>query len=51
MNEDDDEVVVGIRVLSGDLSRTVIVGFTTDDDSATSTGITFLRIISNLCVV
>ena len=47
MNEDDGEIVVGIRVLSGDLSRNVVVGFTTDDDSATSTGIEYMCIFSN----
>ena len=38
MNEADGTVVIGVAVLSGDLSREVVVGFNTMDDSATSTG-------------
>ena len=38
MNEADGTVAVGVAILSGDLSREVVVRFTTMDNSATSTG-------------
>ena len=38
VNEADGTAVVSVAVLSGDLSRAVVVGFNTMDDSATSTG-------------
>ena len=38
VNEADGTAVVGMAVLFGDLSREVVVRFTTMDDSATSTG-------------
>ena len=38
MNEPDNEVTVGVAVLSGAVSGQVVVRFDTVDDSATSTG-------------
>ena len=38
VDEVDGVVVVGVALLSGDLSREVVVRFNTMDDSATSTG-------------
>ena len=38
MSESDDEVTVTLSVLTGDLSRDVVVEFDTVDVSATSTG-------------
>ena len=38
MNETDGTAIVGVAVLSGMLSREVVVRFNTMDDTATSTG-------------
>ena len=37
VNESDGEVSVSVGVLTGDLSRDIIIGFNTVDVSATST--------------
>ena len=47
MNEDDGTVIVGVAVLSGDLSREVVVRFNTMDDSATSVGTWTARLFEN----
>ena len=38
VNEPDGQVVVGVAVLAGELSRDVVVSVETEDGSATSTG-------------
>ena len=38
VNETDGQVVVGVAVLAGELSRDVVVSVETEDGSATSTG-------------
>ena len=38
VNEGDGQVVVGVAVLAGELSRDVVVSMETEDGSATSTG-------------
>ena len=48
MDEDNGTVIVGVAVLSGSLSRDVVVRFNTEDDTARSEGEINQKDLSNI---